>query len=103
MPDFSEACRDRGPEQPLPEGQTRQRCKIEPDAQVRQAEGKGGIEPAAAELQTDQQLAQQAPPGRLHRVYPGPQQHPRQKAADKTAGSDGRGQKRRLRLGRASS
>lgn len=103
MPDFSKDCRDRGPEQPLPQGQARQRRQKKAEPQVRPAQAEAGPEPARGQLQADQQLAQKAPPGRFHPIDPGPQQHPRQKTAQKAAGSNSRGQNRRLRLGRGSS
>lgn len=76
MPDFSEKHRDRGTEQPLPEGQSRQGREIKSDAQVRFADQEGGIEPAERQLQADQELREDRPvPKGLHCVDAGTQQH----------------------------
>lgn len=95
MLDFPEEGRDRAAEEPLPEGKPQERRQIEPDPQVRPTDAEGGIEPAAGQLQADQELA--AAQG-LGRVHEGPQEHPREKAAQEPPEGDGRGQKRRPRL-----
>lgn len=95
MPDFSEEGRDRAAEEPFPQGQPRKRRQPEPDPQVRPTDAEGGIEPAAGQLQADQELAAAQGPGC---VDEGTQEHPRQKAAHQPPKGDGRGQKRRPRL-----
>lgn len=95
MPDFSPEGRDRAAEEPLPEGQPQERGEPEPDPQVRPTDAEGGIEPAAGQLQADQELAAAQ---RFGCIDPGPQEHPCEKAAQEPPEGDGRGQKRRPRL-----
>lgn len=95
MPDFPEKGRDCRPKEPLPQGKSRQRCQIEPNAQVRPADRKGGVEPAGRQLQTEQELSKAQG---LHRVGAGAEEHPRKKAAHEPLKRNGRGQRNRPRL-----
>ena len=104
MPDSFEKRRNSSAEEVLPEDQARQHRQIEPDAKVGLAEGEGGIEPAGAELQADQELAKDAPAAQgLHRIHEGTQQHPRQETAQQPPCCHRRGQRSRLRLERGAS
>lgn len=105
MPNFPEERRNGGAEEPLPEGEARQRAQIIPDPQIRPAEAEGGKQPAQQQLQADEELAEEAVPlfQGLDGIGPGAQEDPGKKAAHQPPEDEGGGQNSRLRFGRGSS